>query len=214
VRRNLWPLVASYLPGALIADRTALENRPAPTAPCFSSPIINAQSSCLGGLTSPPRPSAVGERPALHWRTAAGFAREGISGKHEAVARPRERCAHSAEAEIEERLDEMLRRGGEAVLQRLRDDARDLATQLGLPGEFQRLDALIGALLGSRDARLSSPPRSRAPQGCPTIRSGSICFSACMPHWPVWRPRSAWRVPRTALPAFLRSLFLQLHRGH
>jgi hypothetical protein len=34
VRRNLWPLVAAYLPGALIADRTALENptRPTPTA--------------------------------------------------------------------------------------------------------------------------------------------------------------------------------------
>ena len=30
VLRNLWPLVAAYLPGALIADRTALENRPAP----------------------------------------------------------------------------------------------------------------------------------------------------------------------------------------
>jgi hypothetical protein len=30
VLRNLWPLVAVYLPGALIADRTALENRPAP----------------------------------------------------------------------------------------------------------------------------------------------------------------------------------------
>src|SRR5262244_2549195 len=29
VQRNLWPLVAAYLPGALIADRTALENRPA-----------------------------------------------------------------------------------------------------------------------------------------------------------------------------------------
>ena len=25
VRRNLWPLVAAYMPGALIADRTALE---------------------------------------------------------------------------------------------------------------------------------------------------------------------------------------------
>ena len=33
VKRNLWPLVAAYLPGALIADRTALENRPAPDAP-------------------------------------------------------------------------------------------------------------------------------------------------------------------------------------
>ncbi len=29
VRRHLWPVVASYVPGALIADRTALENTPA-----------------------------------------------------------------------------------------------------------------------------------------------------------------------------------------
>jgi len=35
VQRNLWPLVASYLPGALIADRTALENRPAPDGSVF-----------------------------------------------------------------------------------------------------------------------------------------------------------------------------------
>src|SRR5438094_237161 len=35
VSRNLWQLVASYLPGALIADRTALENRPAPDGSLF-----------------------------------------------------------------------------------------------------------------------------------------------------------------------------------
>jgi hypothetical protein len=35
VQRNLWPLVAAYLPGALIADRTALENRPAADGSVF-----------------------------------------------------------------------------------------------------------------------------------------------------------------------------------
>ena len=35
VQRNLWPLVASYLPGALIADRTAIENRPASDGSVF-----------------------------------------------------------------------------------------------------------------------------------------------------------------------------------
>ncbi len=29
IRRNLWNIVAGYFPGALIADRTALENAPA-----------------------------------------------------------------------------------------------------------------------------------------------------------------------------------------
>lgn len=44
VQRNLWPLVAAYLPGALIADRTALENRPSAMVPCLSSPITSATS--------------------------------------------------------------------------------------------------------------------------------------------------------------------------
>jgi hypothetical protein len=50
----------------------------------------------------------------------------------------------------EERLDEMLRHGGEAALQRLRDEARGIAAELDLGNEFQRLDTLIGTLLGTR----------------------------------------------------------------
>jgi len=69
--------------------------------------------------------------------------------------------------QIEERLDEMLRRGGEPPLQRLRDDARKAAAQLGLPAEFQRLDALIGTLLGSRDAPLESPTAVARAAGLP-----------------------------------------------
>ena len=44
--------------------------------------------------------------------------------------------------EVEERLDEMLRRDGEPALQRLRDEAREIARLLGVPDEFQRLNAL------------------------------------------------------------------------
>ena len=40
VQRNLWPLVASYVPGALIADRTALENRPAPDGSVFLIAVV------------------------------------------------------------------------------------------------------------------------------------------------------------------------------
>jgi hypothetical protein len=35
VRRSLWELVATYVPGALIADRTAIENRPASDGSIF-----------------------------------------------------------------------------------------------------------------------------------------------------------------------------------
>ena len=49
------------------------------------------------------------------------------------------------------------RHSGEPTLQRLRDDAREIAAQLRLPEEFRSLDALIGALLGTRKAALDSP---------------------------------------------------------
>ena len=35
VQRNLWPLVEAYMPGSLIADRTALENRAAADGSLF-----------------------------------------------------------------------------------------------------------------------------------------------------------------------------------
>ena len=35
VRRHLWPLVAAYVPGALIVDRTAIESRPAADGSIF-----------------------------------------------------------------------------------------------------------------------------------------------------------------------------------
>jgi len=44
VQRNLWPLVAAYLPGALIADRTALENQPAGDGSVFLIADHNATS--------------------------------------------------------------------------------------------------------------------------------------------------------------------------
>jgi hypothetical protein len=69
--------------------------------------------------------------------------------------------------EIEERLDEMLRRSGEPALQRLRDDAREIAILLRLPDEFQRLDTLIGTLLGTREASLESPVAMARAAGLP-----------------------------------------------
>jgi hypothetical protein len=61
----------------------------------------------------------------------------------------------------------MVRHGGEPAVQRLRDDARGVASQLGLPEEFQRLDALIGTLLGTRDAAMESPVAVARAAGLP-----------------------------------------------
>lgn len=55
--------------------------------------------------------------------------------------------------EIEESLDRILMIGGERRLNRLREQACEVAQTLGYEAQFKRLDSLIGALLGTHASR-------------------------------------------------------------
>ncbi len=157
VQRNLWPLVAAYLPGALIADRTALENRPATDGSVFLI-ADHKRDIVLPGVTLRPRkgpPPLESDRPFIGSLRIASPARAFLENMR--PSRARDGVARTfSRREIEERLDEMLHRSGEPALQRLRDDAREIAGPLDLSDELQRLDTLIGTLLGTRDAPLQS----------------------------------------------------------
>lgn len=50
---------------------------------------------------------------------------------------------------VEERLEAEFAAGGETALNRLRDEARDVAAATGLDYGFSRLDKLVGALLST-----------------------------------------------------------------
>ncbi len=168
VQRNLWPLVAAYLPGALIADRTALENRPAADGSVF---LISdhKRDIVMPGVTLRPRkgpPPLDSDRPFIGNLRIASPARAFLENMR--PSRSRESIARTlSKREIEERLDEILRRNGESGLQRLRDNARGVSLSLGMQDEFQRLDALIGTLLGTRDAPVESPVAAARATGLP-----------------------------------------------
>lgn len=64
---------------------------------------------------------------------------------------------------VEELVDKICAREGEAHLNVVRDQARMLAPRLGLEREFSLLDRIIGTVLGSRQERLvSAAARARA----------------------------------------------------
>ena len=70
-------------------------------------------------------------------------------------------------AEVEQWLDKLCDQEGESHLNRIRDQTRALAPALGLESEFMQLDQIIGALLGTREARLTSPAAVARSQGLP-----------------------------------------------
>lgn len=136
-----------------------------------------------GGHASPAQgPAAPGERSAVHRQPPHFVFGPRAGGK--TCGHPVRVAAPSPEPyQGEERLDEILRRSGEVELLRLRDEAREAARQLALPEEFQRLDSLIGTLLGTRNVPLASPVGiARAPPAAPTIPNGWTCSSVSSPN--------------------------------
>jgi hypothetical protein len=69
--------------------------------------------------------------------------------------------------ELDERLDGLLRQGGEGALNRLRDDARAVSQKLGMAEEFRSLDELIGTFLGTREAKLATAVGQARKRGLP-----------------------------------------------
>lgn len=169
VRRHLWPLVASYVPDALIADRTAIENVPAADGSIFI--ISNRKREiALPGVTIRPRkgpPPVQGDQPFIASLHLSSMARAYLDNMAPSRRRKGEVSRTLSREEIETRLDDLIRRNGDHAINALRDDARRLAPQIGRDAEFEALDKLIGALLGTRDEPLVSPQAQARHAGVP-----------------------------------------------
>jgi Fic/DOC family protein len=162
LRRRWIDVAALYFPGAVIADRSAIEARPAADGSLF-----------LDSGPRPLRPKPV-ELPGLRLRPRAGpgpvdgdmpFGALFRSGDARAAldnmrsSRARGGIARTmSRAELEEWLERIARNRGEDDLLKLRDEARALAPSLGAEEAQGRFDRLVAALLGTGDTRLVTEP--------------------------------------------------------
>lgn len=169
VKRNIWPLVAAYFPGALIADRTALEHKPSEDGTIF---IISEKKRGidLPGFHIQPRKGVEAlssDRPFVGGLYISSQARAYLENMRPSRARafniPRTLSRH----ELEEKLDTLLRRNGEAALQKLREEAKVIALEINMQEEAKALDDLIGAFLGTRNVPFQSENANMRRKGTP-----------------------------------------------
>lgn len=158
VRRSLWQLVASYVPGALIADRTAIENRPAVDGSIF---VISDRKRdiVLPGITIRSRNGALpleSDRPFIGGLFLSSIARAFLDNMAPSRKRGGDVSRTLTRGELEARLDDVARRSGADGLNALRDEAKRIAPLIEREAEYTALDRLIGALLGTREDRLAS----------------------------------------------------------
>ncbi|WP_166141451.1 Fic family protein [Methylosinus sp. RM1] len=157
VRRNLWHIVAGYFPEAIIADRTALEHKPAGDGSIFLI-VDGGRDVDIPGIKLRPRKGAgrlEGDFPMRPNLLCSSPPRAYLENMR--TSRARSGVARTLKREeIEDLLERFLRESGEDAINKLRDQIRKLAPALELEAEGADLDSIIGALLGTRDARLTA----------------------------------------------------------
>ncbi len=160
LRRRAWDVAAGVFPGAVIVDRTAFEPRPAgPEGSVFLcsrvTRVVRLPGLVLNCRRGPgPAP---GDTPFLGDALyLSSWPRRFLDNIRRSRARSGIRRTLSR-SELEAQLERLLANQGESELNRLRDEAGEIAAGLECEHELAELSALIGTLLGTRAERLASP---------------------------------------------------------
>jgi hypothetical protein len=206
VRRNLWPVVAGFFPDALIADRTALEGAPAKDGSVFLVSQKAQSDIALPGFTLRPRRGAAPQPSDLAFM---GVLRLSSPARalldNFAASRSRGLVSRTlSRKEIETHLETLLRRSGESELNRLRDEARRLASILDREKEFADLNQMIGALLTTQTDNLQTPAARARRRGLPFDSERGELFEALRTELHRTPPQTRFAVPGdgTTLPFF------------
>ena len=152
VRRNLWTIVGKLWPGARLSHRTAFEYAPHDGHVFLGYKYT--RKIALPGLTihfiATPE-SLPSDYPFMEGLGVSSIARAILENLESDRTQGGVKKCLSAEA-IEERLETEFATGGEAALNKLRDEARSVAAATGMEHGFARLDKMVGALLSTRPA--------------------------------------------------------------
>jgi hypothetical protein len=195
VRRRVWDVAGGMFPGAVVVDRTAFE--PLPAGPegsiflCSDTARVVRLPGVVLNCRRGPGPAS-GDAPFLGGALyMSSWPRRFLENMRESRARSGVRRTLSR-PEMERQLEMLLANQGEQELNRLRDEAERIAPELGSEREIERLSALIGALLGTREAPLQSPlaRATRAGEGWDEARIAlfDALFAALHAHVPIDRP--------------------------
>jgi hypothetical protein len=144
VVREQWARVVSTLfPDALISHRTAIEYEPTDGGDVFLTAKTRRVVSYPGlNLRFDRGPTARADDPRFMGMQASSLPRALL----ENLSTTRGSSKTLPRADLEARLEQILRDGGEAQLNEVRDAARRIADDFGWRREMERLDALVGAL--------------------------------------------------------------------
>jgi len=169
IYRNRYQIASHLFPAAIISYRTAFEGDVKRGGTLFLT-YRYRRNLPLPGLTIQlikGNFSKLGTNPFLETLYISGYERTLLENLQPSRQRGRVRRTVD-QAAVEQRLETLCRIRGEAELNSLRDRAKAFATSIGMVSEYDKLDEMIGAILGTRSNQVLKTPTARArAQGLP-----------------------------------------------
>lgn len=154
LRRSWSTIVARLFPSALVSHRTALEFIPSPRGEVFITGTSNREVRYPGLVLKFIRgPGPLPDDPRFLTIRSSSVPRALLENL---AARKSSQSRVLPVEQLEARLEQILHTNGEAELNGVRDRARQIAEELGWHAELERLDGLIGTLLGTRRGTMVS----------------------------------------------------------
>lgn len=219
IKRHWYFLITAYYPDALIADRTAMENKPSSDGSVFLISKKTREIEIPGLIFRPRRGPAPleSDRPFPGGARLSSIPRAYLENMTPSRARAGRIARTLSRHEIEQRLDAIIRQQGEPALNKLRDDAREVAEQLGLHREYDEMNGLIGTFLGTRDLKPQSAVGMARAAGHPfdpdRLPNFEALFSALRATVPTPRPAPLRSADATSNLAFFESYFSNFIEG-
>jgi hypothetical protein len=162
VARNWAAIAAMYTPGAVVVDRSGFEAKPSADGSLMldgGAALKTPRTWKFPGLRLRVRPGPgplPGDMPHLENLYFSSRPRAWLDNMGTSRARSGSVARTLTRVELERELNRMVALRGWEALNELRDQARELAAQMGERPKFAALDDLIGALQGTRDAALTT----------------------------------------------------------
>ena len=157
MRRHKLRVAAALFPNAVVTFRSGFD---AAVSEPLRLAYTHARRVDLPGLSIVAfagAPATHGDRKvgscALYWASQARVFLDNLSRNEEA--------RNASVQEIEERLDNICEVSGEERLARVREEAEEIAAQIGRQKEMARLSEKIGAILGTRQSQVLESPMVR-----------------------------------------------------
>jgi len=159
IRRNIFQILGKLYPGALLSHRSAFEFEPTKTGQLFLTYTYTKKIS-LPGITLhflEGHKPIEGDNP-LSGELYVSQKPRALLENMQAANKIGTTSKCLALAEIEEKLEQIIRVHGEDEINRIRDKAKEIAIELNLQKEFERLNRIISALLTTHSSKILSSP--------------------------------------------------------